>query len=117
MSALDRVSRVLHTAACFRRIASAPRMRKAFRAVCVALVSVCTLPLAAETYSVVVVLSEAGFPTADSATPSPQHLASLLPGAHFASTEQLRPLLADHATRFLVLPYRSAFPQESWPDI
>ena len=92
-------------------------MSKALYAVCIALLFACGLPLAAEDYSAVVVLTEAGIAAADSATPSPQQLESLLAGAHFASTEQLRPLLADQGTRLLVLPYGSSFPEASWLDI
>ena len=64
-----------------------------------------------------VVFSEPGFPSADSAGPSQQLLAALLPAARFAPATELATLLKDPATRLLVLPYGSAFPEESWPDI
>src|SRR5277367_762869 len=64
-----------------------------------------------------VVFSEPGFPSADSAGASAQELAASLPGARFAPAAELVTLLKDPATRLLVLPYGSAFPEESWPDI
>jgi len=69
-----------------------------------------------QSLSSVVVFSEAGFPAADSAAPSPAQLASLLSGAQMASAEKLHALLTSE-TRLLVLPYGSAFPEEAWPDI
>src|SRR5437588_2867996 len=73
--------------------------------------------LAADRFSRAVVFSEAGFPAADAAGPSAHQFAALLPGAHFAHAGQLATLLKDPATRLLVLPYGSAFPEESWPEI
>jgi len=67
--------------------------------------------------SPVVVFSEAGFPAADSPAPLPGQLESLLPGAQFANAEQLPARLADPATRLLVLPYGSAFPEADWEGI
>jgi hypothetical protein len=72
--------------------------------------------LAADQFSSAVVFSEAGFSSADSVGPSAQ-FAALLSGARFASAGQLAALLKDPATRLLVLPYGSAFPEESWPEI
>src|SRR5579862_6187802 len=72
--------------------------------------------MAAEPFSSTVVFSEAGFPSADAAGP-PSQLSSLLPGARFASSVQLAALLGDPATRLLVMPYGSAFPEGSWADI
>jgi hypothetical protein len=72
---------------------------------------------AAEPWSRTVVLSESGFPAADAAGPSPRQLGSLLPGARFAPAAQLRTLLKDPATRLLVLPYGSAFPEACWPEV
>jgi hypothetical protein len=69
------------------------------------------------TVSTTVVFSEPGFPAADSATPSPQHVAAILADAQSANADQLAPLLASPATRLFVLPYGSAFPEESWPAI
>jgi hypothetical protein len=71
---------------------------------------------AADQFSSTVVLSEAGFPSSDSAGPSVQFTA-LLPGARLCSAGQLATLLRDPATKLLVLPYGSAFPEESWADI
>jgi hypothetical protein len=64
-----------------------------------------------------VVFSESGFPSADSLGPSAQQVAAMLPGAESAGADQLSGLLAQPATRLLVLPYGSAFPEESWPAI
>jgi hypothetical protein len=64
-----------------------------------------------------VVLSENAFPVADSAAPSPQQLQALFPHAHLSSAEQLPAALQDAATRLLVLPYGSAFPEQAWPAI
>lgn len=80
------------------------------------LLSLGTGALAADQFSSAVVFNEAGFPSADSAGP-PTQFAALLPGARVASAGQLVPLLKDPATRLLVLPYGSAFPEESWPEI
>src|SRR5260370_15148402 len=63
----------------------------------------------AQSLSSVVVFSDAGFPTADSASASTDQLSGIFPGAHFASAGQLRELLDDPATRLFVLPYGSAF--------
>jgi hypothetical protein len=68
-------------------------------------------------FSATVVLSESGFPAADSAGPSVREFAALLPGARLVPAEQLGTLLKDPATRLLVLPYGSAFPEESWLEI
>jgi hypothetical protein len=76
-----------------------------------------TLALADDTFSRVVVLNEAGFPTADSAVPSMQKLESALPGARFASADQLTAALQDHSVRLLVLPYGSSFPEARWGEI
>jgi hypothetical protein len=76
-----------------------------------------TLPLAAEPSSPVLVFSESGFPSADSAGPSPEQLQRLLPRASFASAEQLGARLEAPAIRLLVLPYGSAFPEAAWPEI
>lgn len=64
-----------------------------------------------------VVFSEPGFPSADSAGPSAQQVAAMLPGAQTAGVDQLSKLLAQSSTGLLVLPYGSAFPEESWPAI
>ena len=60
--------------------------------------------------------SEAGFPAADSESPSSQQLSLAFSGASFADAEHLSSSLSSPA-RLLVLPYGSAFPESSWPDI
>src|ERR1700758_5503601 len=75
-----------------------------------------TLALAQET-SPVVVLREMSFPSADSPTFPQSQLEKALPGARFASADQLASALGESATRLLVLPYGSAFPEESWAAI
>jgi len=88
----------------------------AFSASCVVLFA-CTVLLAEESSRAVVAYSDAGFPSADSAHPSPDQLQKLLPGAYPASAEQLQSHLDARATRLLVLSYGSAFPEEGWPSI
>ena len=65
----------------------------------------------------VLVFSEPGFPAADSAPPTEAQLAKLLPEAERVRARQLASRLARLTTRLLVLPYGSAFPEASWPDI
>ena len=84
---------------------------------CASLLCFCDPVRAAEHFSPVVVFAEAGFPLADTTAPSPQQLQTLLPGARFASAEQLPSWLKDSTTRLLALPYGSAFPESAWPDI
>src|SRR5713101_5327165 len=78
--------------------------------------------------SPVVVFAEPGFPAADSAgassppqPPSPQlslqQLRALFPDARLASADQLPALLSSAATRLLVLPYGSVFPEPLWSGI
>jgi len=62
-----------------------------------------------------VVFSEAGFPAADSADGT--SAASLLAGVQTANAEQLPQALRSAHTDLLVLPYGSAFPEATWPDI
>jgi Beta-galactosidase len=73
--------------------------------------------IAADRFSGAVVFSEAGFPAADTTAASPHQLAAMFPGARFATTAQIATLLKDPAPRLLVLPYGSAFPEESWAAI
>lgn len=87
------------------------------RVVGLLLLSLGTVALASDQFSFAVVFSESGFPAADAASPSAQQLAALLPGARFAPARELAAPLKDPATRLLVLPYGSAFPEEAWPDI
>ncbi len=78
----------------------------------------CFGPMLAQTAtSPIVVLSEGTFPSADSAAPTRAQLEAALPGAQFATTEQLAALLAVPSTRLLVLPYGSAFPETAWSNI
>jgi Beta-galactosidase len=90
---------------------------RTFSLVIVCLLSIATAALAADQFSAAVVFSESGFPAADTASPSAQQLAVLLPRAHLATARELATLLKDPGTQLLVLPYGSAFPEEAWPDI
>jgi hypothetical protein len=72
---------------------------------------------AQEAASPVVVLSEVGLPSADSPAFPRKQLEQALPGARFASAEQLASLLTEPSTHLLVLPYGSAFPEENWSAI
>src|SRR6266700_1328924 len=85
--------------------------------VCLALLLAGAASLAAQSFSSTVVLSEPGFPSADAASPTAGALEGLLPGARFVSAEQLGALLEAPATRLLVLPYGSAFPEAAWGPI
>src|SRR5262249_13181437 len=85
---------------------------------CLALLFVGTVAFAADDFTAaVVVLSETGFPAADSAAPSRQQLANRLPGSRFASTQQLAGALHASTAQLLVLPYGSVFPEQVWPEI
>src|SRR5437660_3756615 len=72
---------------------------------------------AQETAAPVVVLSEAGLPSADSPAFPEKQLETALLGARFASAKELDSLLRESSTRLLVLPYGSAFPEQSWSAI
>jgi hypothetical protein len=74
-------------------------------------------PALAQEVSPVVVQRETGFPSADSPAIQQTQLEKALTGARFVSADQLASALSDSATRLLVLPYGSAFPEESWPVI
>src|SRR2546430_17344793 len=65
----------------------------------------------------VVVFSEPGFPTADTAAVSADQLAKIVPGARVATAEQLKVELARSEMKLLVLGHGSAFPENSWGDI
>ncbi len=67
--------------------------------------------------SSVLVFSESGFPTANSAALSPQQLAAIFPGAQLAGADHLPDALVAPATRLLILPYGSAFPERPWSAI
>ena len=64
-----------------------------------------------------VVLSEAGFPAADSSAPSSQQIIGLFVGARFENADHLAEALAAPSSRLLVLPYGSAFPENAWPAL
>ena len=74
-------------------------------------------PSFAQERSPVVVFYESGFLPADSAAPSQSQLEKILPGARFASLDHLKDQINDPATRLLVLPYGSAFPEDAWSSI
>jgi hypothetical protein len=63
------------------------------------------------------VLEEAGFPAADTSALSSAQMRALLPGASFVRAQELGSALADENLKLLVLPYGSAFPEDSWMDI
>jgi len=65
----------------------------------------------------VVVFSEPGFPSADTAAVSADQLAKMVPGARVAMAEQLKAELARSEMKLLVLGYGSVFPENSWGDI
>jgi hypothetical protein len=92
-------------------------MTRAAALLCLAFILLCETSAIANNGSGVVVLSESGFPAADSPAPSVPQLKNLFPGAHFQSAEQLRAALTEASTQLLVLPYGSAFPEQAWPDI
>lgn len=74
-------------------------------------------PVVAQEVSPIVMLRETGFPSADSPTFPQSQLERALPGARFASADQLSSALGESATRLLVLAYGSSFPEESWPAL
>jgi hypothetical protein len=76
-----------------------------------------TLLLAQTGANGVVVFSEPGFPAVDSAAPTEPQLAALFPAASKIGTDQLPAALSSQSSDLLVLPYGSAFPEESWPAI
>jgi hypothetical protein len=77
----------------------------------------CAAPLNAQQSPSIVVLREAGLPAADAPALSPDQLEKLLSPARFASAEQLQAFLGDPASRLLVLPYGSTFPEQDWMAI
>jgi len=74
-------------------------------------------PAQGQEFSPIVVFWDASFPTADSPAFSQRQLEQALPGASFASVDQLPSLLADANRHLLVLPYGSAFPEAAWSAI
>ena len=67
--------------------------------------------------SSVVVFSEPGFPSADSACALAAATSRNFSRAQLASANQLPTALTAPAARLLILPYGSAFPEEAWPAI
>jgi hypothetical protein len=93
-------------------------MMRSAQTVCFCLILlICAMTAAAQDFSAVVVFSEPGFPAADTAAPDAQQLQRLLPDAQFLSAKELPIRLSAPATRLLVLPYGSAFPEEAWQGI
>jgi hypothetical protein len=74
-------------------------------------------PALAQEHSAVVIFYETGFLAEGSAAPSQAQMENILPRARFATADKLAGELGDPATRLLVLPYGSAFPEESWAAI
>jgi len=64
-----------------------------------------------------VVFSEVGFPAADGAAPSSGQLSRLFPEVKTVGAQGLNEALTTASARLLVLPFGSAFPEESWPGI
>jgi hypothetical protein len=64
-----------------------------------------------------VVLREPGFPVADSAAPSSQQITALFAGAKIADADHLQEAITASSARLLVIPYGSAFPENSWSAI
>lgn len=92
-------------------------IRKVHLAVCLGvLLAGVSLTASAQDFSRSVVFSDSGFTSADSAAPTSQQIERLLPGAQLASAAQLPGLLKTDI-RLLVLPYGSAFPEDSWEAI
>jgi hypothetical protein len=85
--------------------------------VCFALFLAGASPLAAQSFSSTVVLSESGFPSADSVAPPAGALEAALPGARFVPADRLGAQLEAASTKLLVLPYGSAFPEADWEPI
>jgi len=98
-----------------------PDLNRRIRRFALGAIGICLLlgsvSFAAEASPGVVVFREAGFPSADSASPSPELLQKLFPDAEFSSESQLPAELGASTARLLVLPYGSAFPEEAWPGI
>ena len=65
----------------------------------------------------VVVFSEPGFPSADSSLPSPDQISAAFPDAKLVHAQELGEALISPASRLLVLPFASAFPEAAWTDI
>jgi hypothetical protein len=73
--------------------------------------------LNAESYPDAVILQETGFPSSDSSVPSASMLSAVLPGAQTVSAAELPAAISKADCTLMVLPYGSAFPEDSWPQI
>jgi hypothetical protein len=71
----------------------------------------------AQKYPNIVIWSEPGLPTADSAAASPAQLGQLFPEARMLTADQLPIALSDPQTRLLVLPQGSVFPEADFGTI
>ena len=78
------------------------------------LISVFSSAMVFSAENAIVVFHESGFPAADSAS-APDSLLQGLPGASFASADELKNRL--NSANLLVLPYGSAFPEPAWAEI
>ncbi len=89
------------------------------RIVCKALITACLFSsaMAALGQRATVLLSEPGFPVADSTLVSDEALERGLTDARRVSAAELAAALADERTNLLVLPYGSAYPEAAWPAI
>jgi hypothetical protein len=63
------------------------------------------------------VFEDPGFPVADTSALSSAQLHALFPGASFLTAQELCAVLAKGHLTLLVLPYGSAFPEDSWKGI
>src|SRR5579864_5669421 len=86
-----------------------------FNRALLSLVLVTLLATLASAESGIVVFHEDGFPAADSAAASDAVLRNALSGAELTPAAELKQRLS--SAKLLVLPYGSAFPEESWGDI
>jgi hypothetical protein len=84
---------------------------------CFSLFLACSVPMTAQSSQRIVVFYENGFPAADTASISLEQLRSAFPAASFASVSDLGNRLREDASRVLVLPFGSAFPESAWEDI
>jgi glycosyl hydrolase family 42 (putative beta-galactosidase) len=73
--------------------------------------------LAAQKLPATVIWSEAGLPSADTATATPAQLAQIFPGARLAPADQLSTLLSDPQSSLLILPQGSVIPEVAWSPI
>src|SRR5215831_19915529 len=67
--------------------------------------------------SAVIVFSDPEFQAADSFTPSATQISAAFPDAKIAHADELGVVLTSPASRLLVLPFASAFPEAAWPQI